>query len=184
MKQTLSILLIAGLATLAVLRPWQQVKEQLGVVTAMDSLLATPATVGPVDTLMVQSIAITLPDIVTDSLSYTVRSQEKKKVYLEEQSAWLNQYNARLDLKLKARKAAMQQKENSLRKGEQDAQDAQVIAELNSLLSKQNPDSRGDSRSLGVSDMASEIEGRDNASKFGPSSRGPSSPGPSSRGPK
>ena len=136
MKQTLNILLIAGLATLAVLRPWQQVKERLGVVTAMDSLLATPATFAPVDTLMVQSVAITLPDVVTDSLNYTVRSQEKKKAYLEEQSAWLNQYNTRLDVKLNAQKATVRQKEDRLRAGEQDAVE---LAKLNDLLKAAEP---------------------------------------------
>lgn len=160
MKQFLSIFLIVGLTALVAFRPWHRLNQRMGVLTAMDSIRAdTLSALLPDSLILSPSMAVTLPQIISDSLSYTIYARRKKKAYLEEQSALLQKENQLLDSNLKSRKKAM--KERAHRPMSED--------QLDEILSRQNrKDQRHSAKSLGVSDMQSELDQRDKYDKSNP----------------
>ncbi|GAB3802952.1 hypothetical protein GCM10028819_32060 [Spirosoma humi] len=113
--------LLAGLLVLAIGRPWQQVNQTIGFAIPADSLRADTLSHAELDSLIINTdqVAITLPDAVSDSLSYSVAARKKKKAYLEEQSQILQKQNQQLDLQLQKKRKELEVKQQSLLSMEQ-----------------------------------------------------------------
>ena len=154
MKQYMHYLLLAGLVGLAISRPWRPLVHAVGIVTPMDSLRADSSNVDREDSLLINPVAITLPDVVTDSLSESFRLRTKKKGYLEDQNKLLQAENAKLD---KERKRLM---------GENQKKQQQLLDEqaINELLEKQNGKAKSDNEHLKVSKLETELNQRANGS--------------------
>ncbi|WP_080239071.1 hypothetical protein [Spirosoma rigui] len=136
--------LIAGLLVLIAARPWGKINKAIGFGSPVDTLA-----VHPDDSLIIEQVSLTLPQTVSDSLTYKVNTRKKKRAYLEDQSAWYQAENIKLDSALKVKKRRLQQKQQSLVSMEQ----------IDRLLSKQNRGGKVQ-QDLQVSDLKTELNQR------------------------
>lgn len=153
MKQTVFIGLIVALLVLIAARPWGKLNQAVGIHPATDSLRSESPQ--QEDSLIIEQVALTLPQTVSDSLTYTVNARQKKKQYLEEQSAWLQKENLKLEEKLKAKKKQLVEKQQAL----------VSLNEIDALLSKQNQSGKQDASNLKVSDLETELNQRSGGRK-------------------
>ncbi|GAB3753963.1 hypothetical protein [Spirosoma pomorum] len=141
--------LLAGLLALVVAKPWGQLNSVVGIESTADSLRLDSMATAQIDSLFIDEVAVALPEIVGDSLSYTVEARKKKKAYLEEQSALLQKENQVLDAALKKKQKSIQEKQQSL----------VSLDEIERLLIKQR--GQQNASKLPVSDAGSELSQRE-----------------------
>lgn len=142
--------LLVVLMTLVAARPWGKFNYAVGIETTSDSLRADTLSHAELDSLIIEQVAVAIPDVVGDSLAYTIKAREKKKAYLEEQSVLLQAENQKLDARVKQLQHSIQQKQQSL----------VSMSEIEKLLAKQNGKGKQDASHLPVSDLETELNQR------------------------
>ncbi|UHG93393.1 hypothetical protein [Spirosoma oryzicola] len=125
MKQSIHLYVLAGLLmgllALVVARPWGQLNNAVGIESVADSIRADTLSRAELDSLIIdtEAVTMTLPNAISDSLSYSFEARKKKKAYLEEQNALLQKQNQQLETKLNKKRQSLMQNLVSLQEVEQ-----------------------------------------------------------------
>ncbi|UHG90104.1 hypothetical protein [Spirosoma oryzicola] len=125
MKQPIHLYVLAGLLVgllaLVAARPWGQLNDAVGIESVADSIRADTLSRAETDSLIIdtEAVTMTLPNAISDSLSYSFEARKKKKAYLEEQNALLQKENQQLETKLNKKRQSLMQNLVSLQEVEQ-----------------------------------------------------------------